>query len=159
LFSKRSSPKAVSSPKAASPKAQENAADLPSGLQYKLSNASLEAAEKFSAIEQEFKRILSDHAALKELWKQLDLNGNGKVSLAEVDKLIVEKFPILNHKAALMRAFHKTTLRDGDGTNILCTINLKAFFRRFLCRKTRIHFTLKKPFLLQQGFNLFLNSF
>jgi hypothetical protein len=58
---------------------------------------------------------MSDADKLKELWTRLDFNDNGKVSLAEVDKLMVEMFPVLNHKPALMRAFQKTTLRDGDG--------------------------------------------
>merc|ERR1719517_66574 len=59
--------------------------------------------------------------SLKSLWKRLDYNGNGIVSLAEVDKMVVEMttsgtWPeFLNSKPALMRAYKKTTLKDGDG--------------------------------------------
>jgi hypothetical protein len=80
-----------------------------------LSKPNVEAGDRFDAVEQEFQAIMGDHAKLKQMWRKLDFNGNGKVSLAEVDKMMVEQFPVLNHKAALMRAFQKTTLRDGDG--------------------------------------------
>lgn len=46
------------------------------------------------------------------MWKRLDFNGNNIVSLAEVDKLVNEQFPLLNHKPALMRAF-QATLKGG----------------------------------------------
>jgi hypothetical protein len=49
------------------------------------------------------------------MWSVLDVNGNGIVSLAEVDRWIVQTFPLLNHKPALMRAFVRTTKREGDG--------------------------------------------
>ena len=44
----------------------------------------------------------------------MDNNGNGKVSLAEIDRLVVMKFPILNNKYALMRAYKYTTMVEGD---------------------------------------------
>jgi hypothetical protein len=43
------------------------------------------------------------------MWKQLDYNGNGLVSLAEIDKLVVERYPLLNKKPALMRAYKHAT--------------------------------------------------
>lgn len=49
------------------------------------------------------------------LWNSLDFNGNGIVSLAEIDKWVVERYPLLNSKPALMRAYKKTTLKDGNG--------------------------------------------
>eukprot|EP00439_Symbiodinium_sp_Y106_P004721 s1619_g1.t1 len=58
---------------------------------------------------------------LRQLWKRLDFNGNNIVSLAEIDKLVVEMvaggmWPSwLNNKPALMRAYKKTILKDGDG--------------------------------------------
>jgi hypothetical protein len=45
---------------------------------------------------------------------RLDVNGNGGLSLAEVDKAVVELWPAYNHKPALMRAF-KAADRDGNG--------------------------------------------
>merc|ERR1719272_671323 len=38
------------------------------------------------------------------------------VSLAEIDKLMVQDYPLLNHKPALMRAYKQTCLKEGgDG--------------------------------------------
>ena len=92
-----------------------------------LSKANVEAGHRFDAVEQEFHKLLSDHVKLKELWTRLDFNGNGIVSLAELDKLMVEAYPVLNHKPALMRAFQKTTLRDGDGLTSFSLFNLSLF--------------------------------
>ena len=40
--------------------------------------------------------VLPDEDVLKALWDQYDYNGNGMLSLAEIDKFIVEQFPELN---------------------------------------------------------------
>ena len=50
---------------------------------------------------------LNDKAFLDETWGKLDFNGNNKVSLAEIDKMIVEQpdWQICNNKPALMRAY------------------------------------------------------
>jgi len=62
-----------------------------------------------------------DPKVFHSLWKRIDYNGNGIVSLSEVDKMVVEmcaagQFPAyLNSKPALMRAYKKTILTDGDG--------------------------------------------
>jgi Ca2+-binding EF-hand superfamily protein len=64
---------------------------------------------------------LTDTNSLKQMWKKLDYNGNNIVSLAEIDKMVVEMvqsgtWPAwLNNKPALMRAYKKTILKDGDG--------------------------------------------
>mmetsp|Transcript_107291 Transcript_107291/g.308671 ORF Transcript_107291/g.308671 Transcript_107291/m.308671 type:complete len:485 (-) Transcript_107291:324-1778(-) len=68
----------------------------------------------FDALEKTIKAIIADNAQLKKLWTQIDFNGNNIVSLAEIDKLAVEQFPLLNHKPALMRAY-KATIKAGDG--------------------------------------------
>ena len=44
----------------------------------------------------------------------MDYNGNNLVSLAEIDKYISERFPKLDHKPALMRAYKATDTND-DG--------------------------------------------
>jgi len=53
----------------------------------------------------------------KEEWqaafRKMDTNGNGCLSLAEIDKGIVDLFPDYNHKPALMRAY-KATDKSGD---------------------------------------------
>eukprot|EP00730_Choanoeca_flexa_P007395 TRINITY_DN12326_c3_g1_i10.p1 TRINITY_DN12326_c3_g1~~TRINITY_DN12326_c3_g1_i10.p1 ORF type:complete len:515 (+),score=125.08 TRINITY_DN12326_c3_g1_i10:47-1591(+) len=52
--------------------------------------------------------------AIDSLWNQADFNGNGGCSLAELDKMVEEKgWPL--SKPTLMRAYKKTTLKDGDG--------------------------------------------
>merc|ERR1719337_497329 len=57
---------------------------------------------------------MTDHKKLHSLWKCLDFNGNNIVSLAEIDKMVVENYSLLNHKPALMRAYKKT-IKDGNG--------------------------------------------
>jgi hypothetical protein len=44
---------------------------------------------KFDELEKQLKQTLTDKAAVDSLWKSLDFNGNGIVSLAEIDKLVV----------------------------------------------------------------------
>merc|ERR1719350_1200493 len=68
----------------------------------------------FSEVEKQIKSTLRDREALHSLWQLIDFNGNGIVSLAEIDKLVVDKYPLLNHKPALMRAY-KATIKSGDG--------------------------------------------
>jgi hypothetical protein len=70
---------------------------------------------KFDKVEAEFKIIIADKAKLKEIWRALDFNGNRIVSLAEIDKMVVEKYTILNHKPALMRAYKRATSKAGGG--------------------------------------------
>mmetsp|Transcript_93501 Transcript_93501/g.204743 ORF Transcript_93501/g.204743 Transcript_93501/m.204743 type:complete len:557 (+) Transcript_93501:381-2051(+) len=73
----------------------------------------------FDRLEQQIQDIVKQPQAggLRKLWNRLDYNGNGQVSLAETDKWVVEQYPLLNHKPALMRA-HQATLsvagRTGD---------------------------------------------
>jgi len=68
----------------------------------------------FDDCEKKIKQVIKDNGKLRELWSRIDFNGNNIVSLAEIDKLAVEAFPVLNHKPALMRAY-KATIRAGDG--------------------------------------------
>ena len=48
------------------------------------------------------------------LFKRMDNNGNGGLSLAEIDKAVLELWPEWDHKPALMRAY-KTADVSGDG--------------------------------------------
>jgi Ca2+-binding EF-hand superfamily protein len=68
----------------------------------------------FDDLEKVIKGIIADKKKIKELWERLDFNGNNIVSLAEIDKLCVEKYPILNHKPALMRAYKATIHGAGN---------------------------------------------
>jgi len=72
------------------------------------------SAGGFDEIEQRIKGIIQDKAKLRDLWNRMDFNGNNIISLAEIDKLCVEYFPILNHKPALMRAYKAAIRSDGD---------------------------------------------
>ena len=58
--------------------------------------------------------ILPDKRARDELFKRMDYNGNGALSLAEIDKAVVELWPQFNNKPALMRAY-KAADKSGDG--------------------------------------------
>jgi len=68
----------------------------------------------FDDLEKKIKALMQDNKKLHELWNRIDFNGNNIVSLAEIDKLVVENYPALNHKPALMRAY-KRTIKGGDG--------------------------------------------
>jgi hypothetical protein len=83
----------------------------------RLSNERLKAMELAKA-------TFSDREIKKKLWRQLDGNGNGMVSLAEIDLMVVSLsttdkyggfFRGMNHKPALMRAFKYTLETEGDG--------------------------------------------
>jgi len=69
----------------------------------------------FDELEKIIKATIADKKKLLALWKRLDFNGNNIVSLAEIDKLAVEKYPLLNHKPALMRAYKMTISKKGGG--------------------------------------------
>merc|ERR1719235_1569506 len=69
----------------------------------------------FDDLEKKIKAIMADKKQLKDLWHRIDFNGNNIVSLAEIDKLAVEKYPLLNHKPALMRAYKMTISKKGGG--------------------------------------------
>eukprot|EP01048_Picozoa_sp_COSAG05_P006558 COSAG05_NODE_433_length_9859_cov_4.471004_1_plen_279_part_00 len=55
-----------------------------------------------------------DEQQCDALFSQMDYNGNGGLSLAEIDKACVEIWPHFNHKKALMRAY-KSADRSDDG--------------------------------------------
>jgi len=67
----------------------------------------------FDTLENKIKDLCRDHAKIKGMWHTLDFNGNGIVSLAEIDKWVVENYPLLNHKPALMRCY-KCTIVNGS---------------------------------------------
>eukprot|EP00933_Yihiella_yeosuensis_P070415 TRINITY_DN7847_c0_g1_i2.p1 TRINITY_DN7847_c0_g1~~TRINITY_DN7847_c0_g1_i2.p1 ORF type:complete len:461 (+),score=83.62 TRINITY_DN7847_c0_g1_i2:71-1453(+) len=79
----------------------------------------------FDALEQEIKNAIKDRQKILQLWKRLDFNGNNIVSLAEIDKLVVERYPLLNHKPALMRAY-KRTIKEGNGDDWVQRKEFKA---------------------------------
>ena len=78
-------------------------------------------------------RISHSYAELNGIWNLLDSDGNGIVSLAEVQKLVITKYPLLNHQQALLRAYMYTTLRDGgDGDAFIERHEFIALLRNIL---------------------------
>ena len=57
---------------------------------------------------------MPDKAERDALFRRVDYNGNGMLSLAEIDKCCRELWPHFDHKPALMRAY-KAADRTGDG--------------------------------------------
>jgi len=75
----------------------------------------------FDDVEAPIKKLITDNnqEELKKMWQHLDFNGNNVVSLAEIDKFVVESYEVLNHKPALMRAY-KRTIQDGHDDDEFC---------------------------------------
>lgn len=69
---------------------------------------------QFDEMENKIRKLLKDRAKIREMWHRMDFNGNNIVSLAEIDKLVVETYPLLNHKPALMRAYKAATKKEAD---------------------------------------------
>ncbi len=65
-------------------------------------------------LEQKINTLLSSQESLNNVWRKLDNNGNGIVSLAEIDAFAIYTYPLLNKKPALMRAYKKTVQHDDD---------------------------------------------
>jgi len=71
------------------------------------------SVSQFDELEKKILGSMQDKKKLRAMWKSLDFNGNNIVSLAEIDKWVVEQYPLLNHKPALMRAY-KRTIKEGN---------------------------------------------
>lgn len=54
----------------------------------------------------------------EELFREMDCNGNGKLSLAEIDKEINDKYPSYDHKPVLLRAM-KLADREGNRDGLM----------------------------------------
>lgn len=71
------------------------------------------ALADFDALEDKIKALCQDPQKIKDTWSRIDFNGNGILSLAEIDKWVCENYELLNHKPALMRCY-KCTIESGD---------------------------------------------
>jgi hypothetical protein len=86
----------------------------PRGITPTLGDAML-SASALDAIEAKFTALLANQTEIDANWQWLDVNGNGKISQAEIDRWIVWKsYPELNHKPAIRRAYVRT-LGEGNG--------------------------------------------
>lgn len=63
---------------------------------------------------------------LRKLFDQIDVNRNGALSLAELDKAVVELWPQFNNKPALMRAYKAA---DVSGNGLLSKKEFTAFLQ------------------------------
>ena len=72
---------------------------------------------------------LPNPAQRKQLFERLDYNGNGLLSLAEIDKAATELWPQFNHKPALMRAYR---LADSDGDGLVSKREFSGLLRYIL---------------------------
>ena len=61
-----------------------------------------------------------------ELFQRMDPNGNGMLSLAELDKGVVELWPHFNNKPAIMRAYHAA---DASGEGFVTRKEFEFFLR------------------------------
>jgi len=70
----------------------------------------IDTSKALDTLELQLDQLLQYPKAFNEMWTKLDQDGNGIVSLAEIDNFAVYTYPLLNHKPALMRAYQKTLL-------------------------------------------------
>ena len=81
------------------------------------------------------KYTLPSHGELSALWASQDVNANGLLSLAEIDRVVQQRFPAYDHKPALMRAYK---FADADGSGLIskrefCLLLRSLFFFNDLC--------------------------
>ena len=70
--------------------------------------------------------LVPDRAAADKVFKQIDVNGNGTLSLAELDLAVIRLWPQFNNKPAIMRAYK---LADASGNGWLDKEEFFAFLR------------------------------
>eukprot|EP00041_Stephanoeca_diplocostata_P019031 m.403761 g.403761 ORF g.403761 m.403761 type:complete len:439 (+) comp21194_c0_seq16:117-1433(+) len=83
-------------------------------------------SEEYDRVQDEIMAMIKDKAQMQKLWESLDVNDNGGLSLAEIDKWVEQSYPLLNNKRAMMRAYQKTTMEDGDKDPWVQRYELKA---------------------------------
>ena len=104
--------------------------------------ATINTKGQFDDVEQSFKFWVSGTEAgrhgLWQAWDAIDYNGNGIVSLAEIDKWVVETYPKLNNKSArslemIAMALLRFMWHPHDSTCINCMLiaNCEALMRAY----------------------------
>ena len=63
---------------------------------------------------------------LLQKFKEMDFNGNNLISLAEIDKLISEKYPLFDNKPALMRSYKAA---DSNNTGLISFKEFKNLWK------------------------------
>jgi len=74
--------------------------------------------------------VMPSRAELGALWDAQDVNANGLLSLAEIDRVVCQRFPGFNNKPALLRAYK---FADADGSGLIskrefCLLLRSLFF-------------------------------
>lgn len=79
------------------------------------SKVGMSPSGKFADVEQ---KMITECTGANEprAWQSIDTNGNGYVSLAEFDSFIVNRYPLLNNKPALMLSFTRACGREVTGS-------------------------------------------
>jgi hypothetical protein len=72
-------------------------------------------AKEFDPVLKEIREIAGDAAQSDALLLRFGVEGDGGASLAEIEKTVLDKWPLLNQKHALMRAYKRTTGKAGKG--------------------------------------------
>ena len=67
----------------------------------------------FAALEAEFIAKAKDPAELKKIFNEMNTTGGSTLSLMEITTWCVGRYPLLNNKPALMRAYKQTCLKEG----------------------------------------------
>jgi len=67
------------------------------------------AFSNFEKIEAEVLGRAKESSGAAELWDVVDVNDNALVGLAEIEKLLAEKYPVLSNTSALHRAYTQAT--------------------------------------------------
>jgi len=71
-------------------------------------------AKRFAKCTADFAEMQLNKKSLARAWAALDYNGNGMVSLAEIDKWVLENWPVLNSKPALLNAYQDACAGGSD---------------------------------------------
>lgn len=92
--------------------------------------ATAPAGKRKAALDPVAKRVhqleMPSAAKRKQLFSRIDPNGNGLLSLAELDKGIIELWPHFNNKPAIMRAYKAA---DNNGTGFIGKREFEYFLR------------------------------
>jgi hypothetical protein len=99
-------------------------------------NGAAKAAPEPAASQQQSTLHVPETGRRNELFDRIDFNGNGGLSLAEIDKAVVELWPQFNHKQALMRAYRAAD-QNNDGyitrKEFGCLLESIKYFNELWC--------------------------
>jgi hypothetical protein len=86
--------------------------------------------------------VIPERDARMALFDRIDVNGNNQLSLAEIDRYIVETFPDYNHKPALLRAYRAADKDDSsriERKEFSMLLRLLVYFNHLWCVAEAVH--------------------